>query len=78
VGKVTEIGIFESKTNLAELIQRVLAGERFHITRRGQRVAELGPITHDRKPLTRGSARNPSYRMSDDFDAPVADLEDYM
>lgn len=78
MGKVTEVGIFESKTTFSELIQRVMAGERFYITRRGQRVAELGPIVHDRKPLTRGAAKNPAYRMSDDFDAPLSDLRDYM
>lgn len=78
MGKVTEIGIFESKTNLSELIQRVMAGERFYITRRGQRVAELGPITRSRKPLVRGAAKNPAFRMSEDFDAPLGDLGDYM
>jgi hypothetical protein len=30
MAKVTEVGIFESKTSFSELIQRVLAGERFY------------------------------------------------
>ena len=78
MGKVTEIGVFESKTTFSELIQRVMAGERFYITRRGKRVAELGPLRQERKPLVRGAAKNPGYRMADDFDAPLDDLRDYL
>jgi antitoxin (DNA-binding transcriptional repressor) of toxin-antitoxin stability system len=78
VAKITEIGVFKSKARLSELIQRVLAGERFYITLRGRRVAELRPIADDVKPFERGCAKNPGYRMSDDFDAPIDDLKDYM
>jgi prevent-host-death family protein len=77
MGKASEVGIFESKARLSELIQRVLAGERFYITRRGKRVAELRPVDDERKALSRGSAKNPGYRMADDFDAPLPDLADY-
>ncbi len=77
MAKVTEIGIFESKTHLSEIVQRVLAGERFYITKRGQRVAEIRPVEPEKKALSRGCAKNEGYRMSDDFDAPLPDLEDY-
>lgn len=40
----TEIGAYEAKTKLPELLRRVEAGERFVITHRGHRVAELGPV----------------------------------
>ena len=73
-----EIGLFESKTRLSELVQRVLNGERFYITRRGQPVAELRPIPGPKKPLSRGCARNPDYFMAVDFDQPLDDLQDYM
>ena len=73
-----EIGIFDSKMRLSELVQRVLGGERFYITRRGKRVAELRPIPEERKPLVRGCAKNPEYMMSDDFDTPLEDMRDYM
>jgi len=76
--KSVEIGIFEAKTHLSEIIQRVIAGERFYITRRGKRVAELGPPDTDPLPLERGCAKNAGYRMEDDFDAPLEDLADYM
>jgi prevent-host-death family protein len=77
MGKISEIGIFESKTQLSELIQRVLEGERFFITRRGKRVAELRPIEPEKRPLKRGQARNSRYRMAEDFDGPLQELKDY-
>ena len=73
-----EIGIFDSKARLSELIQHVLRGERFYITRRGKRVAELRPVELEKKPLVRGCAKNSEYQMSDDFDAPLEDMRDYM
>lgn len=78
MSRPTEIGIFDTKARLSELIQRVLAGEHFYITRRGKRVAELRPLEVERRRLTRGSAKNPMYRMDDDFDAPLDDLAEYM
>jgi prevent-host-death family protein len=39
----TEIGTYEAKTRLAELLRHVKAGRRFTITSRGKAVAELGP-----------------------------------
>ena len=38
-----EIGAFEAKTHLPQLLQRVQAGERFVITRHNRPVAELIP-----------------------------------
>jgi prevent-host-death family protein len=73
-----EIGIFEAKTHLSEIIQRVEKGERFIITKRGEAVAELRPLEPERLPLERGCAANPRYRMSPDFDAPIEDFSDYM
>ena len=42
--KSDEIGAYEAKTHLAQLLRRVAAGERFMITQRGKPVAELGPV----------------------------------
>jgi prevent-host-death family protein len=39
-----EIGAFEAKTHLSELLVAVEAGEAFTITRRGKPVAELRPV----------------------------------
>ena len=40
-----EIGAYEAKTKLPELLRRVEAGERFTITHRGHPVAELRPVS---------------------------------
>ena len=40
----TDIGIFEAKTRLSELLRRTQTGESFRITQRGIPVAELTPI----------------------------------
>ena len=39
-----EIGAFEAKTRLPQLLRRVEAGERFIITRHGRPLAELVPF----------------------------------
>jgi prevent-host-death family protein len=78
MSRTTEIGVFEAKTHLSQLLQRVAEGERFIITRRGERIAELRPVTTEKPRLERGCAKNPGYFMAPDFDDPVADLEEYM
>ncbi|MCB1387911.1 MAG: type II toxin-antitoxin system prevent-host-death family antitoxin [Rhodobacteraceae bacterium] len=40
-----EIGAFEAKTHLSELLVAVEAGETITITRRGKPVAQLTPVT---------------------------------
>ena len=39
-----EVGLFEAKTRLSELVQEVAAGETWTITRRGTPVARLVPV----------------------------------
>jgi prevent-host-death family protein len=50
---VTEIGLFQAKTRLSELVRQVKAGESFIITQRGEPSAELGPIRHKDRPGSR-------------------------
>lgn len=38
------IGTFEAKTHFAKIIDQVIAGEEFVISRRGQNVAKIVPI----------------------------------
>lgn len=75
--ETNEIGVFETKTHLSEILERVRAGERFTIMRRGTPIAELRPIARTRLPLARGCARNEGYAMAADFDAPLDDLAKY-
>jgi prevent-host-death family protein len=44
---MTTVGSFEAKTKLAELLDRVEAGETVTITRRGRPVAKLVPVVVD-------------------------------
>lgn len=41
---MSEIGAYEAKTHLPQLLERVQKGERFVITRHGRPVAELVPV----------------------------------
>ena len=45
---MTEVGTFEAKNKLSELLDRVERGEHVVITRRGKPVAELKPIQQKR------------------------------
>ncbi|MFO8070971.1 MAG: type II toxin-antitoxin system prevent-host-death family antitoxin [Polyangia bacterium] len=76
--KATEIGVFDTKTHLSDILRRVSQGERFYITRRGERVALLGPVESGKRPLERGCAANDGYFMADDFDDPIEGMEDYL
>jgi len=42
-----EIGAYEAKTHLPELLRKVRTGQRFTITQRGQPVADLVPVGAD-------------------------------
>jgi prevent-host-death family protein len=41
---MSEVGVFEAKTHLPRLLERVQKGERFVITKHGHPVAELVPF----------------------------------
>jgi prevent-host-death family protein len=45
---MTEIGVFDAKNKLSELLDRVERGEEVVITRRGKRVAKLVPAVSGR------------------------------
>ena len=73
---VKDIGAFEAKTRLSELLERVGRGQVFRITRRGRPIAELRPVVDaDRRPRF-GSDRG-RVVIGKDFDSPLDDLEPY-
>jgi len=47
------VGIKELKTRLSEYVDRTREGERFLVTDRGEPVAELIPLTPERRALTK-------------------------
>ena len=74
--KNTLIGAFDAKTHLSELLEKVLGGESFVITRRGKPVAELKPLSASSKQSLYGTGRGKVY-IAADFDAPLDDFKDY-
>lgn len=73
-----EVGIFEAKTHLSDLIQSVEAGQSFVITKRGVKVAELRPISKEKRPLRKGCATDKGYWMAPDFNETPEGFEEYM
>lgn len=47
------VGVFETKTNLNKIINRVIDGEEFVITKRGVEVAKITPFKNTKKELLR-------------------------
>ena len=74
--KTETIGAFEAKTHFSQLLERVQQGTVFIVTRRGSPVAQLGPSEMRTDHPVFGSARG-QVEISDDFDAPLADMAEY-
>lgn len=74
--EIEEIGAFEAKTRLSELLERVGRGHVYRITKRGRPIAELRPPTLSARGPRFGSDRG-RIEMSDDFDAPLDDMKRY-
>jgi len=74
--KTKEIGAFEAKTRLSELLEQVRKGAVFFITRRGHPIAELRPVKMpERRP--RFGCDKGRVSLSADFDAPSPEMSDY-
>lgn len=77
--KVQETGIFEAKTHLSELIERVQKeGITYRITKRGKPVAEIRPIPSIKPPLKAGFGKGSVLKIAPDFDEPLSDFREYM
>jgi prevent-host-death family protein len=74
--KPTEIGAFQAKTHLSELLEKVERGQVFRITRRGKPVAELRPVVAPEKRPRFGCDKG-RVRIRGDFDAPLQDMRNY-
>jgi prevent-host-death family protein len=74
--QATEIGAFEAKTRLSELLQRVRKGAVFLITKRGYPIAELRPVNlPERRP--RFGCDKGRVLVHKNFDAPLPGLKEY-
>jgi prevent-host-death family protein len=65
------VGVYEAKTTLSRLLDRVAAGEEIVITRRGEEVARLVPPKGRR--VRRLGLDRGLFVVPDDFDAPLDD-----
>lgn len=71
-----DIGAFDAKTRLSELLDRVEQGHTYRITKRGRPVAELRPLSASRALRTFGDERG-RIVIADSFDDPIDDFEGY-
>jgi len=71
-----DIGAFEAKTRLSELLDKVSRGHVYRITKRGKPVAELRPVADGAQRPTFGEDRG-RITMREDFEAPLDDLKAY-
>jgi antitoxin (DNA-binding transcriptional repressor) of toxin-antitoxin stability system len=77
LGEAEMVGVFEAKTHLSRILREAQGGKKFIITQRGKVVAEIHPpaAAAPRKSL-RGDMKGKIW-MSDDFCAPLPELEKY-
>lgn len=73
-----QVNIHEAKTQLSQLIQRVLNGEEVIIARNNQPVVRLEPVARAPAKRKLGALRGLVKSIDDDFDAPLDDFKDYM
>ncbi|MBE9205514.1 type II toxin-antitoxin system Phd/YefM family antitoxin [Nostoc sp. LEGE 06077] len=71
-----QINLKEAETRLAELIEEVASGEEVIITRNDGTSFKIVPIGGVKAHPKFGSAKG-LVKMSDDFDEPLADFEEY-
>ena len=75
--RIEEIGTLEAKANLSSLLNQVLEGKSFYLTRRGKRIAELRPVAPPSRSRQAGFAKGTFTYIAPDFDAPLDDFADY-
>jgi prevent-host-death family protein len=71
---MTQLDISQAKSDLSKLLDLAIQGEEIVITQDDKPVAKISPI---KRPLKRGSAKGKVW-MSDDFDQPLEDFQEYM
>ncbi len=72
-----EISFADASKDLQSLIESAIKGEEIVITKDNKPVVKLMPISPVRQDRKAGSAKG-LVTISDDFDEPIADFEDYL
>ena len=76
--KTEEIGAFEAKTKLSELLSNVQKGRIYFITKHGRRIAEVRPVAKRRPRAVFGKGKGSVVHMAPDFDRSLELFADYM
>jgi prevent-host-death family protein len=71
------VDLMRAKDQLPDLVAQAAEEGEVILTQDGEPVAKIIPISRARKPRQFGSARG-QIRMSEDFDAPLEEFNDYM
>ena len=72
-----QVSLDEAKTRLLDLIEAALKGENVFIFREDRQMVQLVPVEPLKRQPQFGSAKG-LIVMADDFDAPLADFDEYM
>jgi prevent-host-death family protein len=72
---VTQISLYEAKTNLSGLVDRAAAGEEFVIAKNGKPLAKLVPLPVNDAPRKPAGALGVTY-VAPDFDEPDSSITD--
>ena len=73
-----QVTIHEAKTHLSRLIQQALEGEEIVIAKRQQPLVRLEVLSQAHTKRRLGAAKGLVTNITDDFDDPLEDMQDYM
>lgn len=74
---VEQVALKEAQVRLLDLVDAAIRGQAVFITKDNQKIVQLVPIELSRQRPRFGSAKS-LIAMADDFDAPLADFDEYM
>jgi prevent-host-death family protein len=73
---VVNVNYDDLKTQIADLIEAAMRGDKVIITKNGRQIIQLVPMKSVRRPKF-GSAKG-KIKFARDFNAPLADFREYM
>ena len=71
-----DVGAFEAKTHLSELLEQVRKGQVYRISKRGRPIAELRPVSQPHNQPRFGCDKG-RVLVKDEFDDPLPEMEQY-
>jgi antitoxin (DNA-binding transcriptional repressor) of toxin-antitoxin stability system len=72
-----QVSLNEAKTRLLDLVEAAIKGEKVLIVKEDRQMVQLVPVEPPKRRPQFGSAKG-LVVMADDFDAPLADFNEYM